>query len=115
MSQKAFLNTKHNAIQLTFPNGNWISTVWGVYTYSDNYRPEDINPDPSKWHELFQSFMDSDTVEIMFTCSKALKKRILDKYNEGDDDPIGWLSIAQWLEIVNLLASAPKRRQSTSK
>lgn len=97
---KAFKNTKHNGIHLVFPNGNWLSTIWGVGSYSDNYDifSDDVVKD-------FSTFRESNNVEIMFTCGDRLKKKICKKYNEGSTDPIGYLDITQWLEIVNLLAT----------
>lgn len=98
MKIKSFANPKHNGIHLNFPNGNWISTIWGVGSYSENHdhKTYDFVAD-------YETFMSSNDVEIMFTCGEKLKKRILKKYNEGEKDPIGYLTITQWLEIVNLL------------
>ena len=33
----AFTNHKHNGVYLQFPNGNAISTIWGVGSYTDNH------------------------------------------------------------------------------
>ncbi len=98
--EKAFNNFKYNGIHFNFPNGNWLSTIWGNLTYSDNYDVEITNEYP----DAFDRFLQSDTVEIMFTCPSKLKKRILKKYNDGQDDPIGYLGIKEWLEIVKLLS-----------
>lgn len=57
--------------------------------------------------------IESDTVEIMFDCGPKLKKRILKKYNDGSEDPIGYLTITQWLEIVHLLAISKEPTNNT--
>ena len=103
--EKAFNNWKHNAIHLTFPNGNAISTVWGYCTYSDNH---DLGDDALEFDSLkaFQTFMQSDTVEIMILeAPKKLRKLIETKYGFGGDTVKGYLSIKEWLEIVNLLST----------
>lgn len=101
----SFQTKKVNGMYLKFPNGNGISTVWGYGTYSDNY---DVEHTQEEIVELFDRKMDSNTVEIMFDCGDRLRKRILKKYNTGSNDPIGRLTITEWLEIVNLLAKEKK-------
>lgn len=91
-----------NKFQMNFPNGNWISTVWGAMTYSDNYNL-DI-PLGGELKDFSSKGLFSNTVEIMFTCPDRLRKRILKKYNGGNEDPVGYLDQKSWLEIVNLLA-----------
>ena len=94
---KAFKNWRHNAIHLTFPNGNGISVVWGAGSYSDNHDTWECND--------FQNFMESDTVEIMIlNAPDKLYKEIRKKYEFEDDNVKGWVSITEWLEILNLLA-----------
>ncbi len=82
-----------------FPNGNWLSTIWGPMTYSDNYDVE-----YNDLEKLMSEPLWSDTVEILFSCGDELRHKILEKYNEGGDDPIGYLTQDKWLEIVNLLS-----------
>lgn len=106
---KAFHNFRHNAFHLNFPNGNFLSTIFGIGTYSDNHaipshsisNPGPLN-DPN-FLSNFHTFLESNTVEIMFHCKKTLEKQILKKYNEGNPQPIGRVPLDQWTEIINLL------------
>lgn len=98
--EKAFNNWKHNAIHLTFPNGNALSTVWGYGNYCDNY-------DVDNWSiESFRTFMQSDTCEIMILdAPEKLTKKIHRKYHASDDNSvIGYLTMEQWLDIVKMLS-----------
>lgn len=93
--EKAFNNWKHNAIHLTFPNGNSLSTVWGYCNYCDNY---DV--------EGFDTFMDSNTVEIMIlNAPDKLRKKIEKKYDFGGNIVKGYVTMAQWLDIVKKLST----------
>lgn len=92
-----------NKFQMNFPNGNWLSTVWGPCTYSDNYDLEP--PTNDEIVTMFKAPLWSNTVEIMFTCGDELRTKILEEYNDGIEDPIGYLPQNKWLEIVNLLAN----------
>jgi len=103
--KKAFFSWKPGRFHLNFPNGNNISTVWGFGTYSENYEYDCYGTENGEFvDERHQSF-GSDTVEIMFSCGEKLRKRILKKYNDGDDDPIGYLPQDKWLEIVRLVSN----------
>jgi hypothetical protein len=102
--EKAFNNWRHNSIHLTFPNGNAISTVWGYCTYSDNHN-YDITHEYNNPIEPFETFMQSDTVEIMIlNAPEKLLKKIKRKYDFEEDSVKGWVTMKEWLEIVNLLA-----------
>lgn len=104
---KSFTIHRDNGVFLSFPNGNSISTIWGWGSYTENH---DWHPDPTKQgtydiSEIFKRIPEgSNTVEIMFNCGVLLKKKILKKFNNKDEQPIGHLNIVQWLEIINLLA-----------
>lgn len=76
--EKSFNNFKHNGLHLTFPNGNFISTIFGIGSYTENH----------DMYTKMEEFMDSNDVEIMFDCGDKLKKKILKKYNDGENDPI---------------------------
>lgn len=104
-TEKAFENIKHNALHLNFPNGNKLSTIWGRGSYTDNH---DFTFDESGNIKDFWTFIGSNNVEIMFTCDKKLEKKILKKFNDGDDQPIGYLTILQWVEIVKMLSKELK-------
>lgn len=101
--EKAFYSWATARFHLNFPNGNNISCVFGEGTYSDEY---DSNAESDYLLKMTNErpVFNSDTIEIMFTCPDKLRKKILKKYNEGASDPIGYLPIDKWLEIVNLLA-----------
>ncbi len=99
---KSFKNSKHNGIQLKFPNGNWISTIWGAGSYTENHDYTE-----SKIPFGYETFLESDDVEIMVDCPEKLSKKIHKKY-DGDGSVIGHLTITQWLEILNLLAKSSK-------
>lgn len=123
MKEKAFVNVRHNSLHLGFPNGNWISTIWGASSYSENhsfYTGEDRLKNAVEGAEYpagtpealkpYITFMQSDTCEVMIDCGEKLHKRLHKKY-DGDGSVIGYLNIKQWLEIVNALASEPGKRR----
>lgn len=95
---KSFSNWKHNAIHLTFPNGNRLSTVWGVGTYSDNHN--------EGWDiDSYRKFRQSDTVEIMIlNAPEKLIKKIQKKYDFVDDSVKGYLTMTEWLDIIKMLS-----------
>ena len=107
MKEKAFHSWRVGRFHLNFPNGNQISTVFGDGTYSDNH-DSNAETDYLLKRTAEMPVFDSQTVEIMFSCGKKLEKKILKKYNEGSQDPIGYLEMPQWLEIVNLLSKEKK-------
>ena len=105
---KAFKQHRLNGIALTFPNGNWISTIWGDGSYSENHWLTWEDPyfkmmGMDKYRILDQLKLKSDTVEIMIKCGEKLATKIHKKY-DGDGSVIGHLNITQWLEILNLLS-----------
>lgn len=100
--EKAFYSWGAGRFHLSFPNGNKISTIFADGSYSDEYdSKKNINFLLSETKE--SPTYNSDTCEIMFDCNDKLKRKILKKYNSGDDDPIGYLPFNKWLKIVNLL------------
>ena len=103
IKEKAFHSWDTARFHINFPNGNQISSVWGEGTYSD-CRESKAMTDFILKRTAQRPVFNSDTIEIMFRCGDKLKKRILKKYNEGSDGPIGYLSLEKWLEIVNLVA-----------
>ena len=93
---KSFHNHRFNGISLSFKNGNSLSTVWGVGTYSDNYDVDSAE---------YESKLDSDTCEIMISCSDALKKEIENKVGqEADCDILGRVTVEDWSWIVYKLS-----------
>jgi len=74
-----------------------LSTTWACGTYSDNH---DGWEDGDRW----KTFMESDEVEIMILeAPDKLIKKINKKYN-GSGSVIGYLTMKQWLEIIELLS-----------
>jgi len=107
--EKAFYGWSVARFHMSFPNGNSLSTIWGEGSYTEEH-----DSDAETLHILGKTnespVFNSDTVEIMFTCSEKLEKRILKKYNEGDCQPIGYLEQDKWIEIVNLLNKENKNK-----
>lgn len=102
--EKAFTNWKHNSIHLIFPNGNAISTTWSWGSYSENGDIHRNKPfDKDTYFESFTRFEESDDVEIMIlNAPDKLLNKIKKKY--GFDSVLGYVTITQWLEILNLLS-----------
>lgn len=97
--EKAFDNWRHNAIHLTFPNGNSLSTTWAYGTYSENYDMDDL-ADTEHW----KTFRGSDTCEVMILkAPDKLIKKIHKKF-DGDGSVIGYLTMDKWLDIVKILS-----------
>lgn len=91
--KRAFIAHKPNGFRLNFPNGNSLSTVWGVGTYSDNH-----DADFSRYDERFKE--GSMTCEIMPDCSEKCKKKISKVCDL--DSVAGYLTFEQWLKVVNI-------------
>ncbi|MFA5990468.1 MAG: hypothetical protein WC803_12805 [Sphingomonas sp.] len=99
---KAFENTRHNIIHLWFPNGNGLSTIWGVGTYSDNY---DIDMKGGNFTDMYSTFLGSDTAEIMIlNAPEKLKLKIEKKFDSVGNGVIGRLTIKDWLYVVKELS-----------
>ena len=118
-TNKAFHQHRLNGFALTFPNKNWISTIWGDGTYSENHWLSTEHPffkqmGMQKYNIIYDVRLKSDTVEIMIQCGEKLAKRIHKKYG-GDGSVIGHLNIMQWLEIINLLAKEKHEKQNQEK
>lgn len=110
MRSRAFGNAQPNKVQLNFPNGNWLSSVWGWGCYSDwgSSRMMSGGDKPQ-----ISEFAASNLVEVMFTCGDRLHKRLHKKF-DGDGGVIGYLQFDEWLYIVNALANE-KRETSNVK
>lgn len=94
---KAFDNVRHNVFHLKFANGNTLSTIWspGSYTENRDYKMEDFI---KKWEQ----FTDTNTVEVMYSCDSKTEKKIIRKY--GKDNPLGYLQIEQWVDVISILS-----------
>uniref|UniRef100_A0A6M3LW91 Uncharacterized protein n=1 Tax=viral metagenome TaxID=1070528 RepID=A0A6M3LW91_9ZZZZ len=99
---QGFINHKHNGVYLKFPNGNAISTIWGRGSYSQNhdYTTGSVIKD-------FEMLIEegSPTAEIMIDTDNAeLRKKIFRKFGVSlDNGVIGWVSIEDWLWVLNRL------------
>ena len=99
--EKAFRNWREGAIHLNFPNGNQISTTWAaIGSYSDNH---DLQTDYSKPRvgDRIDPVVESNTVEVMITCGEKLQKRLEKKFNDGYAQPLGYLTMEDWLYVVD--------------
>lgn len=107
--EKAFNNWKHNAIHLTFPNGNSLSTTWAYGSYSENHGMEDLD-DSVDIMAKFHTFRESNTCEVMILqAPDKLVKKIHKKFN-GDGSVIGYLTMEEWLEIVKMLSKPTQKK-----
>lgn len=98
--EKSFSNFRANGFHLNFPNGNSISTIWGYGAYCENHF-KDMGSD-DVIGELTK-FVPSEDCEVMvLNCSDRLLKRLKKKFDA--DNPFGYLSISDWLYIVNAVA-----------
>jgi hypothetical protein len=89
---KAFNNPMYNHIYITFPNGNRISCMWGIGSYTENATGR------------YENFMKSETCEIkIMSAPEKLIKKIQKKYGDPTDSVIGYVTVTQWLEILNML------------
>lgn len=116
---KAFRQHRLNGFALTFPNKNWISTIWGDGSYSENHwltleDPYFKQMGMQKYEIMHQLKLKSDTVEIMIKCGEKLAKKIHKKY-DGDGSVIGHLNIMQWLEIINILSKEKHEKNKKNK
>lgn len=105
MKCKAFCNHKMNGVRLEFPNGNAISTVWGTGTYSD-FRDHLAYPT-----ELIEEGSATVEITVLAAPDKLIKKIHRHLNEDSDDSVIGWVSITDWLWVINQLAK--ERRDET--
>lgn len=104
MKEKAFNNWRHNAIHLTFPNGNSLSTTWGYGSYSEGHNELNKERSAISLESAYHKFVQSDNVEIMILeAPEKLVKKIHKKF-DFDDDVKGYVTMTEWLEIVKMLS-----------
>ena len=103
MTDKSFNNFKHNGLHLKFPNGNSLSTIWGYGSYSENHDMfDDLKGEDQL--KVYTTFKPSNTVEVaILSAPEELIKKIHKKYN-FDGSVCGYLTMAQWLDIVKMLS-----------
>ena len=103
-NNSAFTIHKSNGIYLKFPNGNAISTIWTIGSYTEHH-------DDDNWSDFDKRMEEgSNTAEIMVnTSNEKLHKKIHAHFKNGSDDSvIGWVSITDWLWVLNQLAKEMK-------
>ena len=94
---KAFINHRINGVLITFPNGNTISTIWGIGSYTEHHNDDNYMDFDKRIED------GSNNVEIMVTTdNKRLYNRIHKRLN-GDGSVIGWVSVTDWLWVLNVL------------
>ncbi len=113
--KKAFVQHRINGFYLNFPNGNGLSTIWGVGTHTENHmRIEEISlanmdiKNDKDWHEKYMKQwntpLSSNDVEVMPDCSPDVYKLLTDTFPENENSGIfDNLTFTQWLQIVNIL------------
>lgn len=88
-------NHKQNGTFIEFKNGNSISIIWGVGTYSDNYNES---------FDKYQENLSSTNVEIMPDANEKVIKAIKRKYNgDSENSVIGRVSLEDLVEILVIL------------
>jgi hypothetical protein len=101
---KAFKNWRNGAFKLYFPNGNMVSTIFTPGSYSDNYNESfdllKLNPEEHP--------MESTNCEIMFNCGEKLRKKLQKKFNNNYEQPFGYVSITDWMEIISKISKEKK-------
>ena len=101
IKSKAFTAHRPNGVYLQFPNGNALSTVWDVGTYSDNHEHGNLF-NMKTFNDRIEE--GSDTVEVMPHCGELVMKLLRAKFPDNDDGNIfTYLTFPQWLEMVNIL------------
>lgn len=112
MSNKRFNQRRDAQVWLEFPGVGNISTVWAWGSYSDNHMAALGQPvtqpqvlESTQVGTFFRQPISSDTVECMYeTNNVKLQAKIRRKL--GDDNPLGYLSFADWLWLVNAFHKA---------
>lgn len=98
---KAFVNHRNNGFVLNFPNGNWLSTIWGEYSYSDNH---DLDFDIEELKKGINKKLSSNTCEVMPNCSELVFKLLEATFPEEANGGIFcYLTFEKWLKMVNIL------------
>jgi len=103
ITKKAFASHRPNGIHLRFPNGNSLSTIWGLGTYSDNYDLE--SPDGDTLNVYSSVIKEgSDTCETMPSCGDMVKKLLDATFpDETNGGVFGHMTFEKWLKMVNIL------------
>lgn len=115
-TKKAFCNWSPSRVHFNFQNGNWLSTVWGGGTYTENhdrmhYKEMGVTIEefPKKFSRfILDGLWASETVEIAFECGPKLRKKIEKYLDMGTNTVAGYVSMEKWLKVLNWLASEKK-------
>lgn len=100
---KVFYSRRPSSLAIHFPNGNWLSTIWGWGAMNEN----GVGRIKLEEHPLYRQ-LGADTVECMYDCkSKHLEQKIIKRF--GKNNPLGYMSFSDWLWLVNTLAAGRKK------
>lgn len=104
-SVKTFFARRPSAFRLKFPNGNWLSTVWGWGSMNENasYLRTDLEIPGAMYRQL-----GADTVECMWDAKGSTTIQNIEK-RLGKENPIAGLGFKDWLWLVNTLAKGKKK------
>ena len=107
--RKAFTNHVYNGVNLVFPNGNSISTIWrrGTYTENQNFTAGDLM---ESYPTLIEEGSSNAEVTITTSNEKLLNKIYRKCDTEPDNGVIGHVDINTWLWILNQLSKDQKAR-----
>lgn len=107
MKVKTFESRKDCQLIINFPDGSKVSSIWGFGSYSDNHM---MDIEKAKKNIAEHSFVgtwfnepiQSNTIEVMYTCVDEKKQKKINK-KFGEDNPLGYLKFDEWLWLINLL------------
>jgi len=103
-TDKAFIAHKTNGINLTFPNGNSLSTIWGASSYSENHDRYMEDENLKNFDYKTRSKWGSNTVEVMPGCSTTVYELLKAKFPDEENGSVfGYMTLEKWLEMVNIL------------
>jgi hypothetical protein len=84
-------NNRPNALHFIFNEDFILSAIWGAGSYTVNH--DVIN---------FTEFMSSPNIEVHFlSCPQEFRRKLMRKYKWNGDDPIGYLPVDEFIEILN--------------
>jgi len=102
---KAFLLRANSGFQITLPNGVVVSTMFGYMHYGDNRNNQE---------EIGKYGLLSDAAEVAFFREEAgnwVTKEVAEIAGiDCGDDVIGWVSIDNWLKLLDAARTLKKEK-----